>query len=71
LEIAYVARGWLQLYFNLDLKPWDTAGAAVIIREVGGELFDYDGNIANIDTPSIFAAHPDILKELQSFLPSR
>ncbi len=71
LAMSYIACGWVQLYFNLGLKPWDTAAAAIIIREAGGELYNYDGIRARVDSPSIFAGHPDIIKELQSFLPSR
>lgn len=71
LGMSYVACGWLQLYFNLGLKPWDTAAAAVIVREVGGELHRYDGNQASVDDPSIFAGHWAVFKEIQPFLPDQ
>jgi fructose-1,6-bisphosphatase/inositol monophosphatase family enzyme len=71
LGMSYVACGWLQLYFNLGLKPWDTAAAAVIVREVGGELHGYNGDRAGVDEPSIFAGHPAVFEEMQPILPGR
>ncbi|WP_376792415.1 inositol monophosphatase family protein [Thermoflexus sp.] len=38
LGMAYVAAGWLDLYFHFALQPWDVAAAAVIVKEAGGDL---------------------------------
>lgn len=43
LGMAYVAAGWLDLYFHFALQPWDIAAAAVIVREAGGRLHRPDG----------------------------
>lgn len=43
LGMAYVAAGWLDLYFHFALQPWDVAAAAVIVREAGGSLHRPDG----------------------------
>ncbi len=36
LNIAYVAAGWVDLYFHLSLEPWDQAAAALLVHEAGG-----------------------------------
>jgi myo-inositol-1(or 4)-monophosphatase len=36
LDICYVAKGVYDCFYELNLKAWDTAGAAVILREAGG-----------------------------------
>jgi myo-inositol-1(or 4)-monophosphatase len=71
LGMSYVASGWLQLYFNLGLKPWDTTAAAVIVREVGGEIHHYDGGKAGVDDSALFVGHPAVFEEIKPFLPSR
>ncbi|MCS7251430.1 MAG: inositol monophosphatase family protein [Anaerolineae bacterium] len=44
LGMAYVAAGWLDLYFHLAPQPWDVAAAAVIVREAHGALYQPDGS---------------------------
>ncbi|WP_448594286.1 inositol monophosphatase family protein [Thermoflexus hugenholtzii] len=44
LGMAYVAAGWLDLYFHLALQPWDVAAAAVLVREAGGQMNRPDGS---------------------------
>jgi myo-inositol-1(or 4)-monophosphatase len=38
LEICYLAAGRVDTFFELRLFPWDFAGAAVILKEAGGEI---------------------------------
>lgn len=42
-ELCYVAAGRLDVYVESFLKPWDVAAGAVILREAGGRITDYDG----------------------------
>ncbi|MBC8128708.1 MAG: inositol monophosphatase [Rhizobiaceae bacterium] len=44
LDLAYVAAGRLDGFWERDLQPWDTAAAAVIIREAGGFISGIDGS---------------------------
>lgn len=41
LALAWVAAGRLDAYFNVGLKPWDVAAAALLIRQAGGRLSDW------------------------------
>lgn len=43
LNIAYVAAGWIDLYFSLSLESWDQAAAALLVREAGGETATVSG----------------------------
>jgi myo-inositol-1(or 4)-monophosphatase len=43
LDLAYVAAGWLDGYWEYKLKPWDIAAGALIVQEAGGMVTDTDG----------------------------
>lgn len=43
LEMCYVAAGRLDGYTENNLKPWDYAAAALIVREAGGSVCAFDG----------------------------
>lgn len=42
-DMAYVACGRFDAFWEYDLKPWDVAGGAVIVAEAGGTVTDYSG----------------------------
>jgi myo-inositol-1(or 4)-monophosphatase len=44
LDLAYVAGGALDGCFERELGPWDIAGGALLVREAGGTVTDWDGN---------------------------
>jgi myo-inositol-1(or 4)-monophosphatase len=44
LDLCYVACGRFDGFWELDLKPWDTAAATLIIREAGGITTNFDGS---------------------------
>jgi myo-inositol-1(or 4)-monophosphatase len=44
LDLCYVACGRLDGFWELKLRPWDTAAAALIVEEAGGKLSDLAGN---------------------------
>jgi myo-inositol-1(or 4)-monophosphatase len=44
LDLAYVAMGRLDAHWELDLKPWDTCAATLLVSEAGGQLSDWRGN---------------------------
>jgi myo-inositol-1(or 4)-monophosphatase len=43
LDIAYVAAGRIDGYFEIGLKPWDMAAGCVLVREAGGRYCDFSG----------------------------
>lgn len=43
LALAWVAAGRLDAYLNVGLQPWDLAAGALLIREAGGRISDWNG----------------------------
>ncbi len=56
LELAYVASGRLDAYISMRLSPWDIAGGAVIVREVGGVTSNFKGEAENLLKQDTFIA---------------
>ena len=74
LELAYVAAGRLDGYWQYNLKPWDMAAGALIVREAGGLIGDTKGESDWLTSGNIIAASPGIfdqmvraLKELRAY----
>ena len=42
-DLAYVACGRFDAFWEYDLKPWDVAAGVVIVKEAGGTVTDYKG----------------------------
>lgn len=61
LDLAYVACGRIEAYFERNLKIWDYAAGMLLVRESGGQVTDYRGNDADTEMiSSITAANPKI-----------
>jgi myo-inositol-1(or 4)-monophosphatase len=44
LDLCYVACGRIDGFWELKLKPWDTAAGSLIVTEAGGVISDFSGN---------------------------
>ncbi len=64
LDLAYVAAGRLDGYFELGLAPWDSAAGALLVQEAGGLVGDLEGGHRFLDTGQIVAGNPRIFKAL-------
>ncbi len=64
LDLAYVAAGRIDGYFEIGLKEWDTAAGSVLVREAGGFVGDIAGGDRFLETGNIVAANPRIFKEM-------
>lgn len=62
LDLAYVACGRLDGFWELGLKPWDMAAGALLIKEAGGMISDIDGGEKYLDTGDIVATNAILLK---------
>lgn len=65
LDLAYVAAGRVDGYWERGLNTWNLAAGVLLIRESGGWVSDMDGGKKPIDTGSIIAANEFIHKALQ------
>lgn len=68
LDLCYVAAGRLDGYWEEGLKPWDTAGGMIIVREAGGIVSDYHGNPFSPDKVTIVASNPLIHRAMLDVL---
>ena len=60
LDLAYVACGRLDGFWESDLKPWDIAAGALLIQEAGGLVSDFKGEDNFLDSGNIIAANPKV-----------
>ncbi len=68
LDLAYVAAGRLDGFFEGDLKPWDMAAGILLIQESGGLVGQYDGEEGYFSSGQIMAANPKIFAQMASLL---
>ena len=69
IELCYVAAGRLEGYTEQGLMPWDFAAGGLILREAGGKITDYQGNIPScIRRSDIIATNGKIHNEASALL---
>ena len=64
LDLAYVAAGRLDGFWESGLAPWDMAAGSLLIQEAGGLVSDYDGDGNYLDSGSIVAGTPKVFTPL-------
>src|SRR5699024_4330783 len=70
LDLAWVAAGRLDGFWEFGLSSWDIAAGTLLIREAGGLVSDLAGGSNYLDSGNIVAANPKLFKAmLQSFQP--
>jgi myo-inositol-1(or 4)-monophosphatase len=68
LALVYVAAGWMDGYFNLALKPWDTAAGTLLVAEAGGSCTTLRGEPCRADIPACLATNGLIHDELLAII---
>lgn len=71
LDLAYVASGRLDGYYEVGLDAWDVAAGALLVREAGGVVMDFDGNDNVEEARSIIAAPYKLMTPLQKIIANR
>jgi len=64
LDLAYVACGRLEAFWEFNLNPWDTAAGILLVEEAGGQVTDFAGNGFKLDSREILASNGLIQGEL-------
>jgi len=64
LDLAYVAAGRFDGFWEFGLKEWDTAAGALLVQEAGGMISDIKGNPNYLEGDSILAANPKAFKAM-------
>ena len=64
LDIAYVAAGRFDGFWELKLQPWDMAAACLLVEEAGGKITDITGSTWNILSPNILVSNGRIHEQM-------
>ncbi len=70
LDLAWVAAGRLDGYWERNLSPWDMAAGLVLVREAGGFISDIDGGEAMLSKGHIVAGNETMHREVLRLLKS-
>lgn len=68
VDLAYVASGRFQGFFEYNLNAWDVAAGILILREAGGLVTDFSGADNALFGKQIIAAVPGVQQELLSII---
>jgi myo-inositol-1(or 4)-monophosphatase len=68
LDLAWVAAGRFDAYWERDVSPWDMAAGICLVREAGGFVSDLDGGEAMFTKGNIVAGNEMMQKEMLSVL---
>ncbi len=66
LDLAYVAAGRMEAFWEFNLNPWDTAAGILLVEEAGGRVTDFAGKHYRIASEEILASNGQIQSELLS-----
>jgi len=64
LDIAYVAAGRLDGFWEMGLSPWDMAAGALLVQEAGGLVGDFRGDSGYVDSGRIVCGNPKIFAQM-------
>jgi myo-inositol-1(or 4)-monophosphatase len=68
LDLAWVAAGRFDGYWERNLQPWDVAAGQVLVREAGGFVTDMVGKDATYETGDIVAGNDTLLRQIVKVL---
>jgi len=68
LDLAYVAAGRFEGFWEFGLQPWDIAAGILLVREAGGYVTDIDGSLDAMKSGNILAANDQLHAPLAKLL---
>jgi len=68
LDLAYIAAGRFDGFWELKLKPWDTAAGGLMVQEAAGTISDMSGNNWNISSAGMIASNGLIHQQMLDIL---
>jgi myo-inositol-1(or 4)-monophosphatase len=71
LDLAWVACGRIDAFWEIGLSPWDMAAGALLVREAGGLIGDLDGNEGFLDSGRVVATNPKLFAAFLQLLKQR
>ena len=70
LDLAYVAAGRFDAFWENSLKPWDIAAGIIMVREAGGYVSEIDGGLNMLGSGNVLAANDHLHRPLGLLLRS-
>jgi myo-inositol-1(or 4)-monophosphatase len=67
LDLAYVAAGRWDAFWEFNLNPWDTAAGILLVEEAGGRVTGFSGAKVKLDSREILASNGLMHEELMGF----
>ena len=64
LDLAYIAAGRFDGFWEYQLKPWDMAAGILLVEEAGGMVSDFNGGFDYFKSGNIVAANPKLFKHM-------
>ena len=64
LDLAYLAAGRLDGFWEIGLKSWDIAAGSLLVKEAGGFIGDFSGRDQYMETGNVVAGNADVYKAL-------
>lgn len=64
LDLAYVAAGRLDGFWEWGLAVWDIAAGALMVKEAGGMVMDINGSDNHLESGNVMAGNSKLLKEM-------
>jgi myo-inositol-1(or 4)-monophosphatase len=68
LDLAYVAAGFSDGFFEMGLSPWDVAAGALLVTEAGGLVGNFTGEANFLEQKECLAANPRIYGQLVNLI---
>ena len=68
LDLAYVASGKIDIYYENALNIWDIAAGALLVEEAGGIMTDYHGERSFLQRGSIISSNPHLYDEIHGVI---
>ncbi len=68
LDLAWVAAGRMDGFFEIGLSPWDMAAGALLVREAGGLVTDLEGNPGYLESGRVIAANAKVFSAFLKLL---
>ena len=69
IDLAYVAAGRFDAYWEVTLQPWDLAAGHLIVEEAGGSVTKYDGSPCNLqEAGDVLASNKHLHRQLQKVI---
>jgi myo-inositol-1(or 4)-monophosphatase len=68
LDLAHVSAGAMDGFFVMSLAAWDAAAGALMVREAGGQVCDFEGGDNFLHTNQVIAGNPAVVAQMTALL---